>query len=101
MKTLKEDLKNIGITLYPYNPEKGLRCSIFLTDFYEGKVDISDEDIEKDVTKSIKDKFANILGANKIGDLKVTPIVKRRDVPDADSEKGFKTEVKIKAMAEF
>jgi len=34
--TLKQELGTIGVKIYPYSPEKGLKCAVILTDFYKG-----------------------------------------------------------------
>ena len=33
---LQSELEGIGVKLSPYKPEKGIKCSIILSNFYEG-----------------------------------------------------------------
>ncbi len=46
---LKEELKGIDINIYVYNPDKGLKCAVNLTDFYQGDLNDSEENINKNV----------------------------------------------------
>lgn len=45
--TLKEELAAIGVKIYNYSPDKGLKCAMVVTDFYTGDLNAPEEEIEK------------------------------------------------------
>lgn len=47
-----------------------------VTDFYEGDMNIKEEEIEEKVEKDLKEKFIKILG--KEGILKISPIIRTK-----------------------
>lgn len=51
--SLKDELQSIGIKIYPYAPDKGIKCSVILSDFYEGNLDADENLIEENVKKQI------------------------------------------------
>lgn len=45
---LLSELDVIGVKLSPYKPEKGVKCSVILTNFYEGSLDDEEEKINEE-----------------------------------------------------
>lgn len=97
LNNLKEELNTIGVKINDYIPDKGLKCALMLTDFYKGDLN---EDIEL-IEKNAKEQASSLL-KSVLKDISqvtgITPIVKRREVPNAESKEGTKTVTKVKAL---
>lgn len=77
-----------------------MKSSIIISNFYEGNLDAKEEEIKDKVISEIEGKFNKILNNNTQG-MTITPIVKKRELPDPESEKGTKTVTKVRALVEF
>lgn len=98
MAGLQNDLEAIGIKLHAYKPEKGVKCSVILSNFYQGNLE---EDSEEKINEQAKIQAeALIKRATKNPDAitQVNPIVKRREVPSGEEKDGSKTITKVRAL---
>jgi len=93
-------LLTIGVKIFPYVPDKGLKCAILLTNFYSGDLNESDEEIEKlaksqatNLVKSLVKDFEDI--AN------ISITIKRKEIASSENKEGSKTITKVKALVEF
>jgi hypothetical protein len=46
VNSLKQELSTIGIKIYSYKSDKGLKCAVMLSDFYRGDLNDSEDAIE-------------------------------------------------------
>ena len=97
---LQNDLENIKIKISLYKPEKGVKCSIILSNFYQGDLEDSEEKINEEAKKQAEELIKK--AAKNPGSISlVNPIVKRREVPSGDDKDGSKTITKVRALVEF
>lgn len=100
-ETLKKDLNEIGVNIYEYNPDKGLKCSVILTNFFEGDENQEEAVLEKAAQEQATKLMNQVLGNNSKVVSKITPTIKRREVASADNKEGVQKITKIKALVEF
>lgn len=97
---LQKNLDAIGVKLSPYKPEKGVKCSVILTNFFEGNLDGPEEQINEEA-RIQAEKLIRKATSNPDSISQVTAVVKRREVPSGDDKDSSKTITKVKALVEF
>lgn len=81
--TLKKDLSAIGANIYEYNPDRGLKCSVLLTNFFKGD-DTQDESTLEASAQEQATKLVNqVLGNNSKIVTKISAVIKRKEIPSS------------------
>lgn len=97
---LSEKLNEIGVKLSPYKPDKGIKCSVILTNFYTGNLDASEEQINNETQRLAEDLMKKAL-KDQSSIAGITALVKRREVPTTENQEGVKVITKVRAIVEF
>ena len=75
--SLQQNLDVIGVKLSPYKAEKGIKCSVILTNFFQGNF-IDDEEKMNEAVRAQADNLIRRVTKNPETISQVSPIVKRR-----------------------